>query len=80
MNASININDQQRTRVNESITRLNVQPVNDVNFSWTVGTAVPRDVHLQTLPTDAVEVVPQYRRYSFFVVRDEIVIVFVVSL
>lgn len=75
VNASININDQQRTRVTQSITRLNVQPVNNVNFSLTVGTAIPRDVRLQTLPTDVVEVVPQYRGYSFFVVRDEIVIV-----
>ena len=75
VNASVNINDQQRTRVAESITRLNVQPLNNVNFSLSVGTAVPRDVHLQTLPSDVVEVVPQYRGYSFFVVRDEIVIV-----
>jgi cytoskeletal protein RodZ len=75
VNASININDQQRTRVTESIGRLNVQPVNNVNFSLTVGTAVPRDIRLQTLPADVVEVVPQYRGYSFFVVRDEIVIV-----
>lgn len=75
VNASANINDQQRTRVAESITRLNVQPLTNVNFSLTVGTAVPRDVRLQTLPADVVEVVPQYRGYSFFVVRDEIVIV-----
>jgi hypothetical protein len=32
-------------------------------------------VRLQTLPSDVVEVVPQYRGYSFFVVHDEIVIV-----
>jgi hypothetical protein len=75
VNASININDQQRTRVAQSITRLNVQPLNNVNFSLTVGTAVPRDIRLQTLPSEVVEVVPQYRGYSFFVVRDEIVIV-----
>ena len=75
VNASVNINDQQRTRVAESITRLNVQPLTNVNFSLTVGTAVPRDIRLQTLPADVVEVVPQYRGYSFFVVRDEIVIV-----
>src|SRR4051812_7486574 len=75
VNASVNINDQQRTRVSQSISRLNVQPINNVNFSLTVGTAVPRDIHLQTLPADVVEVVPQYRGYSFFVVRDEIVIV-----
>ncbi len=75
VNASVNINDQQRTRVAESITRLNVQPLTNVNFSLTVGTAVPRDIRLQTLPADVVEVVPQYRGYNFFVVRDEIVIV-----
>jgi hypothetical protein len=75
VNASVNINDQQRTRVAESITRVNVQPLTNVNFSLTVGTAVPRDIRLQTLPADVVEVVPQYRGYSFFVVRDEIVIV-----
>jgi hypothetical protein len=45
--------------------------LNNVNFPLTVGTAVPRDVRIQTLPSDVVEVVPQYRGYSFFVVRDE---------
>ena len=45
---------------------MNVQPLTNVNFSLSVGTAVPRDVRLQTLPADVVEVVPQY---------DEIVIV-----
>jgi hypothetical protein len=75
VNASVNINDQQRTRVTQSISRLNVQPLTNVNFSLSVGTAVPRDVRLQTLPSDVVEIVPQYRGYSFFVVRDEIVIV-----
>jgi hypothetical protein len=75
VNASVNINEQQRTRVAASITRLNAQPINNVNFSLSVGTAIPRDVRLQTVPADVVEVVPQYRGYSFFVVRDEIVIV-----
>ena len=75
VNASVNINDQQRTRVTQSISRLNVQPVTNVNFSLSAGTVVSRDIRLQTLPADVVEVVPQYRGYSFFVVRDEIVIV-----
>jgi len=71
----VNINDQQRTRVSQSIARLNVQPLSNVNFQVSVGTVVPRDVRLQPLPTEVVEVVPQYRGYNFFVVRDEIVIV-----
>jgi hypothetical protein len=75
VNASVNLNDQQRTRVSQSFARLNVQPIRNVNFSVSVGTVVPRDVHLQTVPADIVEIVPQYRGYSFIAVRDEIVIV-----
>jgi hypothetical protein len=72
---SASLNETQRTRVSESIARLNVAPLNNVNFSLSVGTVVPRDVRFQPLPADVVEVMPQYRGYNFFVVRDEIVIV-----
>jgi hypothetical protein len=72
---SASLNESQRTRVGESIARLNVAPLNNVNFSLSVGTVVPRDVRFQPLPSDIVEVMPQYRGYNFFVVRDEIVIV-----
>lgn len=75
VNASVNINDQQRTRISTSISHLNVQPLKNVNFSLSVGTAVPRDVRLQPLPAEVVEIVPQYRGYNFVLVKDEIVIV-----
>ena len=75
MNASVNINDQQRTRISTSISHLNVQPLNNVNFSLSVGTVVPRDVRVQPLPAEVVEIVPQYRGYNFVLVKDEIVIV-----
>lgn len=75
VNAQVNINDQQRTRISQSIAKLNVKPITSVNFSLSVGTVVPRDVHLATLPADVVEIVPQYRGFSFFVVKDEIVVV-----
>jgi hypothetical protein len=75
VNISANLDDRQRTRVTESITRLSARPVENVNFSLSVGTVVPRDVRFQPLPADVVEVVPQYRGYNFFVVRDDIVIV-----
>lgn len=75
VNANVQINDEQRTRISQSITRLDVKPLTNVNFSISVGTVVPRDVRLATLPPDVIEIVPQYRGYSFFVVRDEIVIV-----
>lgn len=75
VNASANINDQQRTRISASISHLNVQPLNNVNFSLSVGTVVPRDVRLQPLPAEVAEAVPQYRGYDFVLVKDEIVIV-----
>ena len=75
VNVSANLNESQRTRVSESIARLNVAPLNNVNFSLSVGTVVPRDVRFQPIPADVVEVMPQYRGYNFFVVRDDIVIV-----
>jgi len=75
VNVSANLNESQRVRVSESIARLNVAPLNNVNFSLSVGTVVPRDIRFQPLPTDIVEVMPQYRGYDFFVVRDDIVII-----
>lgn len=75
VNASVNINDQQRTRISASISHMNVQPLTNVNFSLSVGTVVPHDVRLQPLPADVVELVPQYRGYNFVLVKDEIVIV-----
>jgi hypothetical protein len=75
VNASVNINDQQRTRISQSVARLDVRPLTNVNFSLSVGTVVPRDVRLATLPADVIEIVPQYRGYGFVLVKDEIVIV-----
>lgn len=75
LNASVNINDQQRSRISTSISHLNVQPLTNVNFSLSVGTVVPREVRVQPLPADVVEIVPQYRGYNFVLVKDEIVIV-----
>jgi hypothetical protein len=74
-NVSANVSTQQQTRISQSISRLNVQPLSNVNFSVAVGTVIPRNVRLQTLPADIVQIVPQYRGYNFVVVRDEIVIV-----
>ncbi|MGY3037697.1 hypothetical protein ACVIIV_006867 [Bradyrhizobium sp. USDA 4354] len=71
----VNLNKQQETRISTSISRLNVRPLTNVNFSLNVGTVVPRDVHLSTLPPDVVEIVPQYRGYSFALVKDRIVVV-----
>src|SRR3954454_12966736 len=71
----VNLNKQQETKISASISHLNVRPLTSVNFSLNVGTVVPRDVQLSTLPPDVVEIVPQYRGYSCALVKDEIVVV-----
>jgi hypothetical protein len=58
-----------------AIGKIDARPVTNVNFSVSVGTAVPRSVSLRPLPTTIVDIVPQYRGYDFFLVRDEVVIV-----
>jgi hypothetical protein len=75
VNVSANLSESQRTRVSTSISRLNVKPVTNANFSLSVGTVVPRDVHFEPLPAEVVEVMPQYRGYNFILVREDIVIV-----
>jgi len=73
--ADVKIDKQQETKISASISHLNVRPVTNANFSLSVGTVVPRDVQLSTLPPDVVQIVPQYRGYSFALVKDEIVVV-----
>jgi hypothetical protein len=73
--ASVAINDQQRTRIAAVVARERIAPVTNVNFSVSIGTLVPRSVRVQTLPARIVSIVPQYRGYSYFVTRDQMVIV-----
>ena len=72
---SASLDPQKKTRLQTAITRIDARPVTNVNFSVSVGTVVPRAIDLRPVPRTIVEIVPQYRGYDFFVVRDEVVIV-----
>jgi hypothetical protein len=71
----ITLNEQQNTRVAQAIRQANVRPLTNVSFSIAVGTAIPADVQLNVLPPELVEIVPQYRGYSFVVVEQEALII-----
>jgi hypothetical protein len=75
IHSSVTLNERQRTRVKETFSRVDVEPVRNVDFSVTVGATVPRHVHLHPLPPALVEVVPEYRDYRYVVVNDEVVII-----
>src|SRR5262247_102366 len=73
---SASLSTEQRTKVRETVLKGgNVNRVSNVNFNVSVGTVVPRSVHLVTVPSTIVEIHPAWRGYQYFVVNDEIIIV-----
>ena len=72
---SASLAPQKKKELHSAVAKLDVKPVTNVNFSVSVGTVIPRTISLRPVPTTIVEIVPQYRGYDFFVVRDEVVIV-----
>ncbi len=72
---SASLKTEEKARLRQAVTRLDVKPVTNVNFAISVGTAVPRTVSLHPVPTTIVEIVPQYRGYDYFVVREQVIIV-----
>jgi hypothetical protein len=70
------LSTEQRTRIRTTVfAGNNVPRVNNVNFSVSVGIAVPATVRLVEVPTTLIEIYPAWRGHQYFVVRDEIVIV-----
>jgi len=69
------ITEQQRTQIHERISRENLHRVDHANFSVSVGTVVPRDVELYALPSNVVEVVPEFRGFRYIVVGDQLLII-----
>lgn len=72
---TVQIRPEQRTRITETIRGLNVRPVANVGIRISVGTVVPRRIQLRPLPPAIVQFVPEFRRYRFFEVPNEIIIV-----
>ncbi|HKH02598.1 MAG TPA: DUF1236 domain-containing protein, partial [Bradyrhizobium sp.] len=72
---SPNLTNEQRTQIRTTVLQGgNVPRVNNVNFNVSVGTVVPRDVHVVVVPDVIVRIHPQWRGYKYFVYNDEIVI------
>ena len=73
---NVALSTEQRTRIRESVlTGSNVPRVDNVNFSLSVGTAVPASVRVMEVPDALIAIYPDWRGDEYFVVRDDIVIV-----
>ena len=74
--ANAKLSTEQRTKITTVIRNQHVESVNNVNFSISVGTRVPREgVRFYPLPTEVVTIYPEWRGYQFILVHDEIVVI-----
>jgi hypothetical protein len=74
--SSVTLTTEQRTKIRESVLRgSNAPRVSKVDFNISVGTVVPRSVHVVTVPQTIVEIHPEWRGYDYFVYNDEIIII-----
>ncbi len=73
---SVQLSEDQRSQIKTIVGREHGPRLGkNVNFSISVGTRIPRNVHFVVLPEEIVRIVPQYRGFDYFLVEDEIVIV-----
>jgi hypothetical protein len=79
--ASVKLSEEQRTKIQRIIVQnKSVARVDNPEFSVTLGTRVPKDVHITILPEEIVSIVPEYRGFDYILVGEEILIIDPVSL
>jgi hypothetical protein len=72
----VQLTDEKRANLSQSILKdRNINRVSNINVAINVGTLLPRSVHIVRFPASAIEIVPEYRNYSYFVIDDEICVV-----
>jgi hypothetical protein len=69
------LSTEQHVKIRETLRGQKVEHLNNVQFSITVGEAVPRTVHLYRFPVSIMQYAPQYRDYEYILVGDEILVV-----
>jgi hypothetical protein len=71
---SVNLSSEQKTKIRNTVVKSGPK-VTNVNFSLSVGTVVPRSVKFVSVPPTLIEIYPQWRGYSYFIVREQVVII-----
>ncbi|MCB8819324.1 DUF1236 domain-containing protein [Microvirga rosea] len=67
---------EQRTEISHAFRSVRVEPLNNVNFTVSVGSVVPTTVTtLHTCPSDVVRILHGLPECRYVVIRDQIVIV-----
>jgi hypothetical protein len=69
------LSTEQHAKIRETLRGEKAERLTNVQFSITVGEAVPRTVHRYRLPVSILVYAPQYRDYEYILVGDQILIV-----
>jgi Protein of unknown function (DUF1236) len=73
---NVTLTTEQRTKIRQSVLQgANAPRAANVNFSLTIGTVVPATVQVVEVSAPLLEIRPEWRGHSYFVVGDEIVII-----
>jgi hypothetical protein len=73
--ASAPMSAEQNVKFRETLKGEKAERLTNVQFSISIGDAVPRSVHFYRLPARIVEYAPQYRDFDYILVGDDILIV-----
>jgi uncharacterized protein DUF1236 len=71
---SAKISTEQRTKITTVIRQHKVEPTR-LNVSVRVGTRIPDSVHFYPMPTEVVDIYPEWRGFNYILVGDQIVVV-----
>src|SRR6266567_3738538 len=72
---SVQLSQAQKTKAHDVVVKQSSARVENPDFSISVNTVIPRHVRLFTLPSELVTIIPQYRKYKYIIVGEEIVII-----
>ncbi len=70
----LKVSQQDRTKVRDRIRQTQVEKTR-INVNVSVGTTIPRSVHLHPLPSAIVEIAPEYRGYRYIVLENETIVI-----
>jgi Protein of unknown function (DUF1236) len=71
----IALDEREQMHIGDIIRQQRIQPLTNLTFALSVGSTVPSSVRLSRISGELAEIFPHYRDFSFFVARQELVIV-----
>jgi Protein of unknown function (DUF1236) len=69
------LSTEQHVKIRQTLRGEKAERLTNVQFSITVGEAVPRTVHRYRFPVSIMKYAPQYRDYEYILVGDQILVV-----